>query len=133
MLRYYPNRGDILICDYTGFKQPEMTKIRPVIVISPRFRSRANLCTVIPLSTTPPNPCEEYHFQLNLERKLPQPFESRTPWVKSDMINSVSLERLSLIRCGKGPNGERKYYRAKISDNELSTLEEKIKKSIGIK
>ncbi len=132
-LKYYPDKGAILICDYTGFKEPEMTKVRPVIIVSPRFRSRGKLCTVIPLSTTSPYPKEPYHFQLNLPRKLPKPFESTNPWVKTDMINVVSMERLSPIRCGKGPNGERKYCTIKISENEMLELENKIKQSLGIK
>lgn len=133
MLLYYPSKGDILICDYTGFKEPEMTKVRPVVVVSPRFRTRGNLCTVIPLSTTAPNPAEAYHLQLELERKMPQPFESANPWVKTDMINVVSLQRLSLIRCGRGPNGERKYYKKRLTQEQIAAIDEKIKLSLGIK
>ena len=41
-LGFHPNAGDIVICDYaTGFKPPEMVKVRPVVVISPRRRSSA--------------------------------------------------------------------------------------------
>jgi uncharacterized protein YifN (PemK superfamily) len=54
-LTYHPETGTILICDYNlggGFIEPEMVKRRPVVVISPRFRHRDWLCTVVPLSTT---------------------------------------------------------------------------------
>jgi mRNA interferase MazF len=46
--------GQILICDFSsGFVEPEMVKVRPVVVISPKPRkSIHSLCTVVPLSTT---------------------------------------------------------------------------------
>ena len=51
-LRFHPRVGSILICDYsTGFVAPEMVKRRRVVVIS-RLRQRADLYTVVPLSTT---------------------------------------------------------------------------------
>lgn len=133
MLKYYPNRGEILICNYSGFKEPEMVKTRPVIIISPRFRNRDKLCTVIPLSTTPPRIREKYHLQLYLPRRMPEPFNSQLPWIKADMINTVSRDRLSLMKCGKNPDGTRKYYRAKLSDEELHKIEEAIKFALGIK
>ncbi len=51
-LSTHPQVGSTLICNYgTGFVAPEMVKRRPVVVIS-RLRRRADLCTVVPLSTT---------------------------------------------------------------------------------
>lgn len=64
---------------------------------------------------------------------MPEPFSSQTPWVKSDMINTVSRDRLSLMRCGKNPDGSRNYYRAKLSKEELVQLEECIKFALAIK
>jgi uncharacterized protein YifN (PemK superfamily) len=44
MLKFHPEPGTILICDYsTGFKKPEMVKKRPVVTISPRLKRRDGL------------------------------------------------------------------------------------------
>ena len=60
MLTFHPKPGTLLICDFDrGFKAPEMVKKRPVVVISPRRRkSTPQLCTVVPLSSSAPNPVE---------------------------------------------------------------------------
>ena len=133
MLHYYPNKGDVLLCDYSGFKEPEMIKVRPVIVVSPRFRSRQHLCTVIPLSSTPPSPIEDYHMQISFPRRLPEPFNAPYHWVKTDMINAVSVNRLSLIRCGRLQSGQRKYYQEKVSSEQMQQIEKRILISLGIK
>jgi len=48
---FVPNAGTVLMCDFSGFVPPEMTKVRHVVVISPRSR-RTNLqngtCLVVP-------------------------------------------------------------------------------------
>ena len=55
-ITFHPKPGHVLICDFnTGFRPPEMVKKRPVVVIS---ESRQQLVTVVPLSTTEPNPIE---------------------------------------------------------------------------
>ena len=48
-LSYYPSIGEIVLCDYRGFIEPEMIKTRPVVVVSPRLRRRGNLIGVVPL------------------------------------------------------------------------------------
>jgi len=49
-LKYHPDPGDILICNFAvGFKEPEMVKSRPCVVLSPRLRRRSGLCTVVSL------------------------------------------------------------------------------------
>jgi hypothetical protein len=56
--------GAIVICDFSeGFRPPEMVKIRPVVVISPRRRT-AQLVTVVPLSSVAPLPVQPWHYQL---------------------------------------------------------------------
>lgn len=102
-ISYHPKIGTILICDYSrGFLPPEMVKVRPCIVISPRLRRRTGLCTVVPLSTSPPDLAMDYHCLITLERPLPRPFSAAEMWAKCDMVATVSFERLSLIRVGGG-------------------------------
>ena len=72
-LLFSPKPGMILMCDYRGSIPPEMPKVRPVLVVSPTFKNRPNLSAVVPLSTTVPDPVEDYHYQLTLTSPLPAP------------------------------------------------------------
>lgn len=54
-LRFQPLVGQILICDFPQeFSAPEMVKRRPVVAVSKPDRSRSELVTIVPLSTTKP-------------------------------------------------------------------------------
>lgn len=96
MLKFQPKPGSIIYCDYRGFIAPEMVKKRPVIVIS-KHKHNSRLLGVVPISTTEPVPALEYHIQMDpvfCEINL----SSEKSWVKCDMVNVVSLERLNLVR-----------------------------------
>lgn len=93
-ITFHPEQGTIVICDFTGFVVPEMVKRRPAVVISPRLRTRTGLCTVVPLSTTPPAPIAPYHCKLHVTPTLPKPYDAPYHWVKADMVYTVSFARL---------------------------------------
>jgi mRNA interferase MazF len=95
-IKEHPLLGSILMCDFSsGFREPEMVKRRPVVVISPKIRQRPKLCTIVALSTTAPYPVMPYHCQIDIEPDLPMPLASRGLWVKGDMINAVGFHRLT--------------------------------------
>jgi mRNA interferase MazF len=108
-IQFHPEQGTIVICDFTGFVAPEMIKRRPAIVVSPRLRRRNELCTVVPLSTTPPNPISPYHFKLHVTPTLPAPYDAAFHWVKADMLYTVAFSRLHLPFDGKNASGKRNY------------------------
>jgi mRNA interferase MazF len=90
-IQFLPRPGTVLLCDYTtGFVPPEMTKRRPVVVLSPGPQT----LLVVPLSTSEPTPRELHHVQIlaGHYRFLDRRVDS---WVKGDMISAVSLKRLS--------------------------------------
>jgi uncharacterized protein YifN (PemK superfamily) len=123
-IQFHPGQGTVVICDYsTGFIVPEMVKRRPVIIICKPRQRRPRLCTVIPLSTTAPNPVEDYHAEIRLPFALPAPFDAGTQWVKGDMVNTVSFDRLNLIHLGKDKNGNRRYLRTPIGDELLGIVQ----------
>lgn len=95
-ITFHPKAGAVLICDFDGFKSPEMVKKRPVIVVSHYQLNKKGLCTVIPLSTTRPNPVEAHHYQLMGSYPFIHP--QKTTWVKCDMIYRVSFSRLDRIK-----------------------------------
>ncbi|MCE1252549.1 MAG: type II toxin-antitoxin system PemK/MazF family toxin [Anaerolineae bacterium] len=130
-IRYHPERGTILICDFHGLKEPEMVKKRPVIVISPQISCRNGLCTIVALSTTCPSRIMPYHYELKLDPVLPPPYDSPFHWVKGDMIYTFGFERLDLPSKGRGTDGKRKYDIRVINKAEMKIIETCVLKSIG--
>lgn len=101
VLLYQPKEGSVLMCDFGGSVDPEMVKVRPVIVLA-RNRSNKKLVTIVPLSTTKPFVMESHHHELSIN---PLPDNHNTPcWAKCDMVATVSLTRLDRlkVRTGKG-------------------------------
>jgi len=122
-LKFNPGIGVIVACDYTGFKVPEMIKRRPVIILTPPMARRPKLCTVVPLSTTEPETLMPYHVKIELPFTLPYPFTSSIMWVKADMINAVSFDRLNLFRAGKdNQTGKRKYLIKPLDKDSLKRI-----------
>lgn len=93
-LNFHPNPGTLLVCDFHGLSAPEMVKTRPVIVISPRLRRSTGLCTLVPLSTTPPKPVLPWHCKLQLEEPLSPNWNASDIWAKCDMLYTMRFERL---------------------------------------
>ena len=132
-LRYHPKTGTIVICDYnTGFLPPEMTKRRLAVVISPQFKRRNNLCTVIPFSTTPPDTIMPYHYLLHLNPTLPPPYNSTEQWVKADMLATVSFNRLSLPFSGKGVDGKRQYIKKILKGHDFESIQRCMLNAVGL-
>jgi uncharacterized protein YifN (PemK superfamily) len=129
----HPEKGAILMCDFTGgFKNPEMVKKRPIIVLSPKIKARHHLCTVVSLSTTPPDKEMPYHAQIDINPPLPHYFESNGLWVKGDMVNAVGFHRLDFIRTGKDLGGKRTYYYQTISEEQIKLVQSCILRAMGL-
>ncbi|MFD2738235.1 type II toxin-antitoxin system PemK/MazF family toxin [Sulfitobacter aestuarii] len=64
-LPFHPRAGQVLVADFRAFEVPEITKVRPVVVISPKLRFRAGLVTIVPVSTTAPRHSEPYCYRLS--------------------------------------------------------------------
>lgn len=131
-IQIHPEQGTIVICDFKGFVPPEMVKRRPAVVISPRLRRRQRLCTVIPLSTTPPNPIEAYHHKLHVDPVLPRPYNAPYHWVKADMIYTVSFDRLFLPFEKKVGTGKRVYDVRVIDKADLLKIQQCLLHGIGL-
>jgi mRNA interferase MazF len=101
MITFHPKQGMVLICDFTGFKPPEMVKRRPVVVVSPRYRRHTGVCLVVPLSTVPPPQIEAHHYEIAAgSYDFLDP--CKPSWAKCDMLTCVSFERLDrVLMCGR--------------------------------
>lgn len=132
-LAEHPSIGLVLTCDFEpGFREPEIVKRRPVVVISPKMRGRPDLCTVVALSTTAPQRPLPCHAQINIHPPLPERWTSHDVWVKGDMVYTVGLRRVDFIRLGKDQNGKRRYYLHSLSNENLTLVRQCVLHGIGL-
>ncbi|MBM3547893.1 MAG: type II toxin-antitoxin system PemK/MazF family toxin [Alphaproteobacteria bacterium] len=128
---FHPKIGSILLCDFnSGFKEPEMVKRRPVLVISPAISTRPKLCTVVSISTETPHKVLPFHHLLQVT--LPDHWHLGPNWIKGDMIYAVGFHRLDLIRKGKDEFGKRVYYMDTVSDDQLKEIRKCVLSSMGL-
>ena len=113
----------MVICDFNGFKVPEMVKRRPVVVVAPPW-GRQSLSTVVPLSTTPPDILMPYHYPFS---DNPIPGRSEPTWAKCDMVTTVSLERLDRIKLGRGS-----YEILQLSDGDFEAIKTCLRLFLGL-
>lgn len=122
----------VLMCDFnTGFKAPEVIKRWPVVVISPQPRRSYQLCTIVPLSTTAPNPVEPFHHRMD-PRSLPGKLAWKETWAKCDMLATVSLGRLDRVMAGRGPDGKRIYVAGRVIADDLRVIRRGVMIAIGL-
>jgi uncharacterized protein YifN (PemK superfamily) len=131
-IQFHPEQGTIVVCDFEGFVPPEMVKRRPAIVVSPRLRKRGGLCTVVPLSTTPPDQICPYHFRLHVTPPLPSPYNADFHWVKADMVYTVAFRRLHFLFDGKDASGKRNYDVRVIDAADLLKIQACILHGLGL-
>jgi mRNA interferase MazF len=119
-LSFHPKVGTLLMCDFsTGFKPPEMVKVRPAVVVSLKGRQ---LATVVPLSTVEPIPFESCHVEMSAD-SLPKSLAGNRCWAKCDMVTCVAFWRLDRIKDGKCPRtGRRIYVAPEISAVDLQQI-----------
>lgn len=134
-IRYPLAPRTLVLCDYGlgGFREPEMVKRRPAIVVSPRLPHRDNLCSVVPISLTAPMHDVPYVVKIELEEPLPAPFDSPVAWVKCDLVATVSFERLDMFRTGRDQEGKRKYLTRKLPEDDFERVKEGILRGLGFK
>ncbi len=132
-LNHHPKIGDVLMCGFPEcLREPEMVKARPVVVVTKEHRGRPLLCTVVPFSTTHPDPILDFHVRID-EQRLPRPLSNNETWAKCDMLYTLSLDRLERIRCGKDrATGRRIYETGRIGVEELRAIRRAIAFALGL-
>ena len=114
-------------------REPEMIKTRPVVVVTKEHRGRPSLCTVVPLSTTRPDPILDFHVRID-ERRLPRTLRNQATWAKCDMLYTLSRDRLDRIRCGRDrATGQRVYETGRVSVDELAKVRRAIAYALGLR
>ena len=103
------------------------------MAVSPRYRRQTGLCTVIPLSTTEPDPILEHHYLLTFTTELPPPFQGNQKWLKGDMIYTMSFSRLDRPHIAKDPTtGKRRYLDIVLPASDMAMVDLCIKASLGL-
>lgn len=127
-IAFHPHPGTILICDFsTGFQPPEMVKVRPVIVLSPRRRT-SELVTIVPLSSTAPALRMPWHLELPVGAYPP----ARGPvWAKCDVVVTVALRRLDRVR-SRGPEGQRIYTAPALTPATFAAVQACVRVALGL-
>lgn len=129
-LPFHPSPGDILICDYTtGFKPPEMVKRRLCVVVSPKLKRRNDLVAVVPLSSSEPNPVEQWHHRVDLICKS---WGDGPRWIACDMLATVSYHRLSRPHYRHPVTSTRLFEKLSLSAQDLIDLRGKVKLALGL-
>lgn len=129
MVGHYPKAREVLECDFSGFRVPEMVKSRPVVIVS-CSTARPGLVIVVPLSTTPPETEQPWHHMLSRASQ----WDKKARWVKCDMLYAVSCRRLSAWKLGgRTPDGKRKYLRNFfVSERDFAAIQAAILKALNI-
>ncbi|EKD73954.1 MAG: hypothetical protein ACD_45C00125G0003 [uncultured bacterium] len=124
-ITFHPNPGLILLCDFSpGFKEPEMVKTRPVIVLTGAIQGRSQLVTIAPLSTVEPQPPQLYHYKIP-KQSMPMlgTYQKEDSWFKGDMVYTVGFHRLNLILLNKkGLDGKRQYFKNRLSREQMKQI-----------
>lgn len=130
-LLYQPPVGSVVMCSFDGIA-PEMVKVRPAIILA-RNRQNNQLVTVVPISTTAPNPVMPHHHQLTANPLPPKPGQQAPLcWAKCDMVETVALARLDRIKAGKKPDGSRIYIVPALSAADFAAVQAAVKLALGL-
>lgn len=98
-LKIYPRMGDVLVCDFKDFREPEMTKVRPVIVVSPRLPYREEIVAVVPISLTQPRNMRPSIHRLSKNYHPEEP-DDLPCWAICDMVMNIGRVRLASFKAG---------------------------------
>ena len=98
------------------------------MVITPKACQRHHLVTVVPVSATPPPTVKAWHVRLDRD-----PYPKGTAnelWVKCDMVNVVSFDRLTGYHYRW--DGRRKYQKMRVSMSELIAIRDGVRAALGL-
>lgn len=119
------------MCDYTsGFRPPEMVKLRLAVTVSPKLKRRNDLVTIVPLSQTCPTILEAWHHRIEVD--LPPPWGSGARWAKCDMLATVGYARLNLPYMEHPVTGSRQFVQRQLTGTDVVALRRACAAALGI-
>lgn len=138
-MEYPPDRGSIIIVNFElqGVALlPEMRKTnRPCVVVQNNKLERGQLVTIVPLSTSSPEPPEKQHHQMHHLSFRDWPIEwdaqGLPRWAKCDYIATVSLARCTLPYRKLRFEG-RRYIKVKAIKADIEAIDRCVLWALGI-
>jgi uncharacterized protein YifN (PemK superfamily) len=125
-LPFFPRAGQVLMCDFKGFVEPEMVKTRPVIVVSPRLPYRSQIAAVVPISLTAPKHDLPFCYRLS-KNYHPEEDDDLACWAKADMIMNLGIYRMSGFKVGR-----RKWEHPTLNAEDLAGVRHAILCGLGL-
>ncbi|CRX68663.1 MULTISPECIES: type II toxin-antitoxin system PemK/MazF family toxin [Stenotrophomonas] len=133
-LTNHPKPGEIFMCEFpTEYMHGEMIKKRPVIVLNNKIATRPRLVNIVPISMTAPNTVCAHHVDIN-RMYLPKGLRDQAGarWAKCDMVYTMSIERLELVRAHRGRDGKRVYDKGTLPPAVLLAVRIAAAKCLGV-
>lgn len=118
--------GQVFVADFSDLSEPEMTKIRPVVVVSPRLPYRSELVAVVPISLTPPRHSLPFCYRLSKNYHPEEP-DDLPCWAKADMVTNVALRRLDGFKVGR-----RRWVYPNLRDEDLKGVRRAVLCGLGL-
>jgi uncharacterized protein YifN (PemK superfamily) len=125
-LLFHPRAGQVFVGDFRDLTAPEMCKVRPVIVVSPRLPYRSELVAIVPISLTAPRHDLPYCYKLSRNYHPASPHDLAC-WAKADMVMNVATRRLSAFKVGR-----RKYAYPTLSPEDLLGVRRAVLAGLGL-
>jgi mRNA interferase MazF len=125
-LLFHPRAGQVFMCDFSGFKEPEMIKPRPAIVGSPKLPYRSGIVAVVPISLTEPKHNLPFCFRLSKNYHPEEP-DGLPCWAKADMVMNLGIYRLSGFKIGR-----RKYVYPTLTTDDLFGVRRAVLCGLGL-
>jgi uncharacterized protein YifN (PemK superfamily) len=131
-LAFHPQPGTIVRVDLSqGFREPEIGKRRPAVVLSPAIPGRSLMCTIVPLSTKKPHKFMAHHLEIQPDPLLPSPYDAETMWLKGDIVLTVAFHRLQLL-FQKWDGGQRVYDVRVLSPEVFARVQQCVRSGLGL-
>lgn len=128
----HPVPGTIVRVDLSeGFREPEIGKRRPAVILSPPIPGRPLMCSIVPLSTTPPRKIMAHHMKIVFSPPLPRPYDSPVAWLKGDIVLTVGFHRLRLL-FQKWDSGQRVYDVRVLEPDIFKRVQECVRHGLGL-
>jgi uncharacterized protein YifN (PemK superfamily) len=125
-LKFHPRAGQVFICDFSGFKEPEMVKPRSVIVVSPKLPYRSDIVAIVPISLTQPRHNLPFCFRLSKNYHPEEP-DDLPCWAKADMLLNLGTYRLSGFKVDR-----RKYVYPTLTPADLAGVRHAVLCGLGL-
>ena len=114
------------MADFSDLKEPEMTKVRPVVVVSPRLPYRSEIAAIVPISLTAPRHDLPFCYKLSKNYHPNEP-DDLDCWAKADMLMNVATRRLSAFKVGR-----RKYVYPTLTPEDLLGVRKAVLAGLGL-